>query len=278
MVNGLRVAVIGLLALVCSVAIAEPVAMVTDIVGSAQMDGQDVELLTEMMPGSQIDVAEGANIVVVYFENGAEFSYTGPAKFEVGAAAPKTLTGSEPASESLVPEGSGSVSPVGLAQAAMVMRAMPNETRLQLIAPVNTTLIAPPQQFEWVELAEGIGYTFELTDAEGESLLESTVTGHRLAIPEHVELEPGAFYSWSLETRLPDGRKFSSWADFGLAEQALAQQAQQRHPGDDASVSELVFYAIWLEQQDLLNEADEVWKQIEALRPEQKDRSRRRTG
>ena len=253
-------------------AIAEPVAMVTDITGSADRSGENLAILSDLSVGDVVAVSEQAVVHVVYYADAKEFVYRGPAEFEVGPNEPKTLSGSEPNSQSMMPEGEGSISTVGLAQAAMVMRAAPNEARLELNFPVETTLLEAPTSFSWVELEEGIGYVFELTDGEGRALMESIVNGTEVQLPAHVDLVPGEYYTWSLETRLPDGRKFSSWASFSVADQELKDRVDGARPADSASVSELVVFALWLEQNELAAEAKSYWDKASELRPSLKER------
>jgi len=113
-----------------------------------------------------------------------------------------------------------------------------------------------------------VGYSFELTDPEGRTLIETLVTGSRLAVPEGLELVTGEYYNWSIETRLPDGRKFSNWASFSIADGGLVADVERMQPKPDASVSRQVVFALWLEQNELPAEADRVWEAIVEQRPE----------
>ncbi len=247
---------------------ADPVAIVTDALGEHTLNGEALEILAEVSAGDQIMVADSGSISLVYYQDGAEFVYAGPASFEVGQDAPKTLSGNEPSNGSAVPEGEGSISTVGLAQAAMVMRAGGSEKRLDLVFPVDTVLLSSPEVFRWRELAEGVGYTFELTDGEGRSLLETTVTGNELAVPSHISLTSGDYYSWSLESRLPDGKKFSSYAGFSIADDELISRIDSFRPADEANVSRIIVFALWLEQNELVEEARRYWQIASRQRPE----------
>ncbi|MEM1089861.1 MAG: hypothetical protein AAF552_01700 [Pseudomonadota bacterium] len=247
---------------------ADPVAIVTDALGNHSLNGEALEILSEVSTGDQITVADAGSISLVYYQDGAEFVYMGPAAFEVGENAPKTLSGNDPSNGSAVPEGEGSISTVGLAQAAMVMRAGGSEKRLDQVFPVDTVLLSSPDTFRWRELAEGVGYTFELTDGEGRSLLETTVTGNELKVPSHVTLAAGDYYSWSLESRLPDGKKFSSYAGFSIADDELISRVESFRPSDEANVSRIIVFALWLEQNELVEEARRYWQMASRQRPE----------
>lgn len=264
----MKMANLGWLALAFSLAVgAQPVAVVTDATGEVLRGGQVLEILAELSAGEQVMVGDGGAVSFVYYNDGAEYQYQGPATFEVGEAAPNTLSGEEPTSGSVSPSGSGRISTVGLAQAAVVMRAGGAEPILALKYPVDSQLLERPAAFVWEPLADGVGYTFELTDGEGRSLLETTVTGSSLATPDHVEMRVGEYYSWSLESRLPDGRKFSSYASFSLADEALRELAAELKPADPADVSGLITYAIWLEQNELFAAASDYWEKASEQRP-----------
>lgn len=247
----------------------EPVAIVTDVSGGeVSKDNVLIEILSELEQGDIVTVADQANLHMVYYSDGREFVYVGPASFEVGMDAPNTLSGMEPNSGSVMPDGDGTVSTVGLAQAAVVMRAAPNESVLTLRSPVETLLLAPPRQFVWDELEVGVGYAFELTDSEGRSLLESIVTRGQLSLPEHIALEVGKDYTWSVETRLPDGRKFSSYAGFTVADEDFVADVERNRPAANAGISQLIVFALWLEQNDLLVEARHYWELASDRRPQ----------
>lgn len=254
---------------VCAVVQAgEPVAIVTDVTGPAQRGEAAVEILSELESGDIVHVADGTRLHMVYYYDGREFVYSGPARFEVGNSNPITLSGMEPNSQSVLPDGEGAVSTVGLAQAAVVMRAAPNGSVLTLREPVETLLLSPPEKFVWDELEAGVGYAFELTDSEGRSLLESIVTGGSVALPDQIQLQPGQDYTWSVETRLPDGRKFSSYAGFTVADEAFVEEVERSRPQDNAPLSELIVFALWLEANDLQVEASRYWRRASDLRPQ----------
>ncbi len=256
-----------ILALVVGPVSADPIAIVTDAVGDHQRNGSALEILDEVSAGDRINVVSPGSLTLVYYLDGSEFVYQGDASFELGADGPVKISGNDPTNGSALPDGEGAMSTLGLAQAAMVMRAGVSEKRLDLIFPVDTVLIEAPQAFRWHELEAGVGYTFELTDGEGRSLLETTVTGNELPVPDHIKLVAGEYYSWSLESRLPDGRKFSSYAGFSIADSELKARAETFRPKDSANVSRVIVFALWLEQNELLEEASEYWQMASRQRP-----------
>ncbi|MEM9532805.1 MAG: hypothetical protein AAGA23_17935, partial [Pseudomonadota bacterium] len=60
---------------------AQPVAVVTDATGDVQRGGQALEILAELSAGEQVTVTDGAGVSFVYYSDGAEYQYQGPATF-----------------------------------------------------------------------------------------------------------------------------------------------------------------------------------------------------
>jgi hypothetical protein len=58
-------------------------------------------------------------------------------------------------------------------------------------------------------------------------------------------------------------------AEFAVAPEALRARARALAPPLDAPVAERVAYALWLDQNDLHDEARKWWASLAAVRPEQ---------
>jgi hypothetical protein len=75
-------------------------------------------------------------------------------------------------------------------------------------------------------------------------------------------------YTWQVSARLPDGRKYSSAAEFAVAPADLRAQAEALRPAASAPLSARIAYAAWLDQMDLKDEARKYWMAAAAERPE----------
>jgi hypothetical protein len=82
-----------------------------------------------------------------------------------------------------------------------------------------------------------------------------------------VEIVEGTLYTWVVSVRLPDGREYSSSADFVVASAELRGRAEALRPAESASVSSKVAYAAWLDEMNLKDEARSYWKAASAERP-----------
>ena len=269
------------LLLVCAVgapsiaAHAVGVAMVTDLQGKASLsstDGRTRELtiLAELDTGAKVELGAGATLVVLYLDAGDEYVFKGPSTIEFKGGAPDVQTGAAPEKRSLTLGKGGKdvrIKPVGVTQAAIVMRGVRPVARIQLLSLNKTRTLESNPEFRWTALQPGLRYGFELSDETGRTVFEKKVDGTSLRLPAGV-IKEGVPYTWDVWTRLPDGRKYSSSADFALATAELRARAEALRPPASAPLSTRIAYAAWLDGADLKDEARRYWKDASTERPE----------
>ncbi len=254
---------------------AETVAMVTDVSGKAAFQTGPakgaVAILSEIETDARVQLDAGARLVAIYLKAGDEYSFTGPAQIQFRADEPEVLSGARPQKRAnpLTKGGKGvTIKPMGVAQAAFVMRTGRPTARIKLLSLSGTKTLDPAPEFRWQEVEPGVQYRFELTDDTGKSLYDTTVGGSSLSLPASVKLREGVNYTWELSTRLADGRRYVSAGDFSVAPADLRARLESMRPAPNAPVSERVVFAAWLEQMELRDEARKYWKTLAAERPE----------
>jgi len=99
-------------------------------------------------------------------------------------------------------------------------------------------------------------------------VLESQADSPSFNLPAAVVLKEGVPYTWEVSARLPDGRKYSSSADFAIAPAELRAQAEALRPAASAPLSNRIAYAAWLDQVELKDEARKYWKAAAGERPD----------
>jgi hypothetical protein len=257
-----------------SVAANPTVSMVTDLQGQARLQwdqgNSQLTILTELAPGVLVNLEPNARLTLVYFKSGNEFTFRGPAQVYIREDQPVALEGQEPAKHALFGAGATDVAikPLGLAQAGVVLRAVPPPDRLRLVAPVDTKTLEVQPVFRWQPVKMQASYHFELTDSAGRILFETDARGSSLRLPEKVQLQPGATYGWEIEGRLPDGHRYSSRAEFRVADAAETALVEKLRPTNGATLSQRVAFAALLEQMDLRDEARQYWRQLSKERPD----------
>ena len=251
------------------------VAMVTDLQGKATMtaDGRarDLTILAEVDAGTQVQLAAGATLVALYLDAGDEYVFKGPAAIVFKAAQPDVTSGAKPEKRgSSLGKGGNSIriKPVGVAQGAMVMRGFRTGARIQLLNLHKTHTLETQPEFRWQALQPGVKYQIEITDDTGRTVQEAQVDAASFKLPAGVPLKEGVPYTWEVSARLPDGRKYSSSADFAVAPADLRSQAEALRPAASAPLSTRVAYAAWLDQMELKDEARKYWKAASAERPD----------
>ena len=255
---------------------AQGVAMVTDLQGKATTAGtdgrpRDLTILAEVAAGAQVQVSAGATLVALYLDSGDEYVVKGPAAVAFKASQPEGISGAKP--EKRGPSlGKGGkdirIKPIGVAQGAMVMRGFRTGARIQLLNLHKTRTLETQPEFRWQELQPGVKYQFELADDTGRSVHEAQVEATSFKLPANVALKEGVPYTWEVSTRLNDGRKYSSSADFAVAPADIRAQAAALRPASSAPLSSRIAYAAWLDQVELKDEARKYWKTAAAERPE----------
>jgi hypothetical protein len=251
---------------------AAPVAMVTDLQGKVLPEAAGAEapaILASLDAGSVLQVADGASLVVVYFESGKEYSFKGPSTVRFVAGQPQVVLGNQPASRDPLMgkvAGAGKIKPVGKIQAAVVMRGANQAARLKLENLAGTRVLETRPEFRWQAPEEGASYSFELTDADGQVLLETAVQGTSFMLPDSIALREDVNYTWLVSAKLPDGRKYSNAGDFTIAPAKLRAEVEAVRPGANARTSERVTYAAWLDQLQFHDEARKYWKELSAAR------------
>ena len=105
--------------------------------------------------------------------------------------------------------------------------------------------------FLWKEVQPGQKYGFELRDETGRVVYETEVSATSLKLPATVRLAEGTPYTWEVSARLPDGRKYSSTAEFALAAADVRAEAEALRPAASSPLSTRIAYAAWLDQMGL---------------------------
>jgi hypothetical protein len=249
--------------------------MVTDLQGQATVSSQgrsrDLTILDELDAGAMVQVSPGATLVVLYLDAGDEYVFKGPATIDFRPGQPAMQSGTPPERRNLTLGKGGKViriKPVGMAQGAMVMRGIRADAQIQLLNLHRTRTLDTRPAFRWKELQPGLNYGFELDDETGRMIFEAQVKATTMELPTGVQLKEGVPYTWQVSARLPDGRKYSSSAEFAVAPADLRVQAEAMRPAASAPLSTRIAYAAWLAQMDLKDEARKYWQAAAAERPE----------
>jgi len=252
-----------------AVAMASPVAMVTDKQGKVSTAGNDVALFSELEAGSQLELSSQSKLTLVYLETGKEYSLQGPLSVKLTANAPAAgKTNIQPSNELYSTAVIASTS--DYSQAAIVMRAANEAVNvLQIIQPKNTKLFEQTPELSWQSLGKGYNYRIEVLSADGDSLFLTETESDSVQIPKQTKLPKNDLITWEIEATRGTRTHYNS-ADFIIADDKTVQKIKKAAP-KKSSFSQLAFYAGMLEKNGFNQEARKFWLKLNRLRPGNND-------
>ena len=252
---------------------AEPVAMITDLKGhvysASKTKAAPLAVLSYLPPGEEIIVAAGAQLVVTYFAQSAEFSFKGPAQVLIQAEGAKALKGTAQ-TKRLDNEKSGAamkfVQSGKLTFATVEMRSIPF-VKPTLLSPVNTKIASLSPVFSWKAVDDIEKYVLTLSD-EQDKILQAVELTSNSWTPANPFLQYGAKYRWKIEALLKTGDKLNALGSFSVADLSAIKRVESKSMPDNASFSERVTQALFLEEEGFRESAKNIWKELALQRPE----------
>lgn len=241
-------------------------AMISDVSGKVTVTingaSSPAKLLASLPVGTKIELQAGAKVSLIYVAKGEEFKLTGQGSYQLEGNAPHTISGAEPVKQASI---GGALSgkkirSENVSQATLTMRGVQkNKRTLEPLTPSGSITLADPLQLQWRSLGDGLGYQVQVIDSLNKVLISKEVMKNTYTLPKEIKLESGGYYVWNVTTALPDGSLVNSSAQFKVASKEIREQAAKLRPGKNGTAAERVAYGLWLESENLSNEALQVW-------------------
>jgi hypothetical protein len=253
----------------------EPVAMITDLKGAVSVHSalgdQGADLLMSLQPGAELRIPAAGSVTLVYYASARRYTYAGADTVSVGAQSPSAGSGAPGSSRVLAPAGDTGLDArqvQELVQGGMQMRNFDPRKRIRLKSPVRTALLERGPVFVWEPLESGTQYRFTLRDDAGLVLLETLMDSTRLRLPQEIRLHEGVNYTWQVDARAVGGNAYSASTEFSLLPAAQRALIEGRRPSADAEVSDVLVYALLLQENNLRDEAGKIWSVLAGEHPE----------
>jgi len=266
-----RLVIASLGGLLSPVVFAASVAMITDATGriEAEADGAVIGVLAELPSGAKLRLAQGAAATVLYLSSGEEYRLKGAGRYQIGDKAPTALQGAKPEKHKLPVDAIPPVrvKPATVQQATIVMRSLGAGVTVKLLEPVSVRVLDERPSFRWATVTGAESYRIQVIDSAGQPVAEFMQQGEASQLPEGIHLKPGEAYSWSVEARLPNGRRLSRTADFAVLDADARSKLGRLQPAAGAKFSDRVAYALMLERYEAFHLAREEWRKLHAERP-----------
>ncbi len=240
------------------------VALVADVVGDAQYDRAPVKLLTELPNDAELTLQPGAQVVLFYVDDGAQWTIRGPGQFKLRAGAPVPQKGAAPAVQKPASPEYRQFRLRGdrLNQGGVVMRGR------ALTSPVHEVVMMPSVVFMWERFGDGITYQLELVDSAGTRLFNAETQATEITLPASVALLPGQEYFWSIRGRDAGAtQSFYRAADFRVADAVTRARLQAVKPADDAPFADRALYVALLDDAGMRSMAQSLRRTLAVERP-----------
>lgn len=222
---------------------ADGAGIVTQVQGSARAGQQALALLDSVRPGTTLELAAGAVLVLFDARQGRQTTLTGPGRFQAGANGVARLDGSGSLRAERQPAALGAAlarrSGAVLAGAVMRAGAGPSDGGIERIAPSRAV-------FDWPLRPHRGPWRVRLLDDAGQVLHEAAPAQAPLQLPPDVRLQPGRQYVRELRWQGRDGaERLEVQALFTLDASEDAELAALV-PGPDAAPAARVLSALYL--------------------------------
>lgn len=247
------------------------VARVTDLEGTAtvEVDGEagDLRILARVHQGASILLGEGSRITLHFPAVRTDFKFFGPATVRVlqqtaignNGVAEKKQHGDIGVSLDLSRSDLGGI----IARSIKV-----EDPQIVLQHPSRSKVVAGrPLVFSWSSRSHGAVYDLTLQDAFGAKLFSGSTADTTMKLPAGTSLEIGATYVWSVAANDSGGSKWSKSAQFITASKQETDRFYQLSALTRGDISDLVLYALHLDQMQLKTESEKIWQHLESFRP-----------
>ena len=251
---------------------AAPAVMVTDVSGSVSTSSGHVALLDQLSEGSEIRLGSDAFVVVVYLKSGKQTRVDGPGLAKVGGDDVMVSGGARQQSKQIHYKGiegnALAINPVQTQVAGVIMRGEHTRPRVELDNLRSAYAAQAHPTFRWHTTAPAERFHFRLEDEKGKVIHSEVVQTRSLQLPEAIQLNPDQRYTWYLKATFSGKSSDSDWGDFVLLSEQARDEVAKRKPAKDASFSDQLLYAVWLEQHELFDAAVKQWEFLSSQRPE----------
>lgn len=256
-------------------AVAEPVAMVTDVQGaaSAMVSGKPVklELLSYLEPGATLQLEPRAHLTITFFSRPVEYRFAGPARLKVETERVVSQDGKAEAHAVSLQKSSAAkkftvAQRESVTQAAFEMRGL--RAGLRLEDPVDTSLLdGDGLVFAWEGPRPREGYQLSVYGARDRLLQQVSLAGNTWTPPAGL-LKAGESYAWEVRAALDSGEVLTARGSFSVAGADAAKAVREQAPRTGAAFSGRVLYAVFLEQQGFRYDARKLWRELSRERPD----------
>lgn len=250
----------------------DPIAMITDISGDVIIitnnEDRSCELLDSIHVMDKIQLNDNSNLTLVYFNNSKEYKISGKNSVIIETNGPSIKSGYPLDGKELniLKNSKLSTPKTKYKQAALVFRGTVSQKKIQIIRPIESKMLSKPI-FEWKPVKGIQDYSFTLNGDSGNNIYKINTSNNKVVLPESINLNKGATYYWTVEINR-SGSIYKISSKFSMLSQNEIDKIKNMIPDENATFSERVIIATYLEQNGILDEAKKQWKILSDERPD----------
>jgi hypothetical protein len=248
------------------------VARVTDLVGVVfdvtAGSKTPMRILARVRQGSSIQLAQNASLILHFSATRTDFSFIGPTTVRVmehGAISENGISSKKEHRDVSI-----SLDLKNSDLGGVIARSIQiNPTKIVPTHPVNSKVIADkPVTFTWdVDRESNSEYQFELTDQAGIPMYTFNTTQTQITLSNEILLTPGQTYQWVVASNSDGVRNNSKRTKFFTATLDETDTYYRLSTLTRGTVSDLVLYALTLDELNLTGESYKVWQRLESYHP-----------
>ena len=248
------------------------VARVTDISGQVFDVSSDVaqqlRILARVKAGSTLELSQNANLTLHFSANRIDLRFFGPTTVTVSDRSATSSNGISATKEHRDIDISIDLKNSDLG--GVISRSIEiGGASVTPTHPVDTSIIADrPVIFRWTgSKRDGEAFHFALSDIAGDLIYAVSTQDNQIILSNASLMRPGQQYQWSVTAVSEDGRSNTGRGRFSTATVDESKAFYGLTGLTRGTVSDLVLYALALDQLNLVGEAEPVWQLLEAHHP-----------
>jgi hypothetical protein len=246
--------------------VVEPVGLVTELLGSGSVaqkpDGGRLETLSELVPGAVISLAGAAKATVVHMPTGTVYELTGPGRFRIQARSIEPINGAKLAQRGLPPElRAFRLKPLSTMQASVVMRGV---APVRLDGPNGGVL--DTNELTYRVRGNLTVHAVQVVDMDSSDAWPVASSGAAFGIGSSVPVRSGRQYTVVVDGTDARGKPMQLSSRFWLIGADAAASLQAARPAEEASLTDLIVYAMALETAGATATARSTWNTINERR------------
>lgn len=262
-----RLVLVALVSVAAPLAAAEPVALVTELSGTASVglkaQAAPLELLQDLAPGARVSLANGARATVVHTASGVVYELAGPGVYRVQAKAVEGADATSRVTRRELPAElrAYKLNPMVAAQASIVLRS---GSGVELDGPNGGVLSEDELRYRVTGDVRQV--RFEVLDESGATVARFDDAGNAIDLKGRHAWAAARLYRLQATGLDRAGRTVTLAARFTVMAPDVVERVRRSQPASVTATTDWIVYALALESLGANASARSIWRALHAAR------------